>query len=406
MNLLPSRNALGAIGLVARRELRERGLSRSYLISWVVLVLLVGAVFVVRVFFDDRGETPTYQVGSVGAASEPVIDTASRMASASDPPFNIVHQRLAARIDARRAVAEGNLDIALVDGAELIVEEAGGSRLVSVLQQSALSHRIEELVSSGEASEQVIALLSGRILDVTPTAPSAGEETDNLRFLIGQAALVLLFMAIVMTGSWVLLGVTEEKTSRVVEVLLATIQPRQLLVGKIAGVGLLGLLQFSVLVTGIVVGIRFTLGPGFLPELDTGLMVTLIVWFLLGYTLYAIGYAAVGAITSRPEDAQNAAFPMTLVSLVGYFTGMFYVGQNPDSTLSFVLSLVPVTAPFVVPVRTVADAVSVWEQLLAIVLVLGFAALLIRVAGRVYAGGVFKYQSRIKLREAFRSAEF
>ena len=280
------------------------------------------------------------------------------------------------------------------------------SSLESLLQQAALSGRMDEMVASGEASERVVGLLSGGALEVTTAVTESEEDSEARRFVVGQAALVLLFMAIMMTGSWVLLGVTEEKTSRVVEVLLSTVRPWQLLSGKIVGVGILGMFQFSVLVGGIVVGIRLLFGADLIPEVDAGLLVTLLVWFVLGYAVYAVGYAAVGAVASRPEDAQNAAFPMTMVSLIGYLTGILYVGNHPDSTFSVVLSFLPLTAPFVVPVRAVSDSVAVWEQVAAAVIMVGFAVWLIWVAGRIYAGGVFKYQSRVKLRDAFRAAEF
>ena len=97
---------------------------------------------------------------------------------------------------------------------------------------------------------------------------------------------------------------------------------------------------------------------------------------------------------------------MTMVSLTGYLVGIFYVSGNPDSAISVVLSLVPLTAPFVVPVRAVSDSMSLWEHLAAVIVMLGFTLWLVRVAGRIYVGGVFKHRSRVKLREAFRSAEF
>ena len=394
------------IRLVTLRELRERGLSRSYLISWLVLMFLIGAGFTLPRLLNDGDEGRTYQIGLIGPESGKVADTARSMVSVTEPPVRIETRPLSGRADAVRAVADDEVDAALVNGKELIVEDSGGSDLESLLQQAAMSVGMEEMVASGEVSERVVTLLSVGALEVSTAAPGADENAGDRQFLIGQAALVLLFMAIMMTGSWVLLGVTEEKTSRVVEVLLSTVRPWQLLSGKILGVGLLGLLQFGVLVGGVVLGVRLVFGADLIPEVDMGLLATLLVWFVLGYSVYAIGYAAVGAVASRPEDAQNAAFPMTMVSLIGYFTGIFYVGAHPDSVVSVVLSLVPLTAPFVVPVRAISDSVTIWEQVTSMGLMIGFAILLIRAAGKVYAGGVFKYRSRVKLRDAFRSAEF
>ena len=399
-------NTLRTISLVTLRELRERGLSRSYLISWLVLVFLIGVGFAVPRLLDDGDEGRTYYLGLVGSGNGEAVEVARLMVADTEPPIRIETRPFSQRADAARAVADDDIDAALVNGEELIVESSGGSSLESLLQQAALSGRMDEMVASGEASERVVGLLSGGALEVTTAVTESEEDSEARRFVVGQAALVLLFMAIMMTGSWVLLGVTEEKTSRVVEVLLSTVRPWQLLSGKIVGVGILGMFQFSVLVGGIVVGIRLLFGADLIPEVDAGLLVTLLVWFVLGYAVYAVGYAAVGAVASRPEDAQNAAFPMTMVSLIGYLTGILYVGNHPDSTFSVVLSFLPLTAPFVVPVRAVSDSVAVWEQVAAAVIMVGFAVWLIWVAGRIYAGGVFKYQSRVKLRDAFRAAEF
>ena len=305
-----------------------------------------------------------------------------------------------------RALVDEQVDAVLVGDRELLLGDSATPQLEGLLQEGAVLTRLEEMAASGEVTERVTELLSGQVLEVSAAVPQSGEDSEVRQFLIGQAALVLLFMAIMMTGSWVLLGVTEEKTSRVVEVLLAAVRPWHLLSGKIVGVGILGLLQFAVVAGGLVLGIRLVFGADLIREVDAGLLATMLLWFVLGYAVYAVAYAAVGAVTSRPEDAQNAAFPMTMVALIGYLVGIFYVGNQPEAPLSVVLSLVPMTAPFVIPVRAVSDSVAVWEQLLAVVLTVGFGWWLIGAAGRVYAGGVFKHQRRVKLREAFRSAEF
>lgn len=395
---------LRPIGLVILRELRERGLSKSYLISWAVLAFLIGVGFSIPVLLGGEDEQ-NYRVGLTGEGGRGVVERARAMTADADPPVRIAASAWPDRAAAERAVAEGDLDAALVDGGELVVEEAGG-RLENLLIQAAAMIGLEELVSAGRASEEVFPLLTGQALDVAQTTPPDEEAARDRRSFISQAALVLLFMAVMMTGSWVLMGVTEEKTSRVAEVLLSAVRPWQVLVGKIAGVGALGLLQFSILVGVIVFGIRRVADAPLIAEINAGLLTPLLIWFVLGYTLYAIAYAMVGAIAARPEDAQNAAFPMTLISLIGYFVSIFHVAGNPGSALSTVLSFIPPTAPFVVSVRTVSDSIPLWQQVAAAAVTIAFALWLLRAAGKIYAGGMFKHRSRVKLREAFRSAEF
>ena len=395
---------LRPVGLVLLRELRERGLSKSYLVSWAVLAVLIGAGFAVPALLGGDGEQ-TYRVGLTGEGGRAVVERARAMTADADPPVYLEASDWADRTAAERAVAEGELDAALVGENGLVVEESGG-RLENLLVQAAAVNRMEELVAAGRASEEVFPLLAGRTLEITPTTPPEEEEAANRRSLISQAALVLLFMAVMMTGSWVLMGVTEEKTSRVAEVLLSAVRPWQVLVGKIAGVGVLGLLQFSVLVGAVVLGVRQVADASVTADLDAGLIAALLLWFMAGYALYAVAYAAVGAITARPEDAQNAAFPMTLVSMIGYFVSIFHVANNPRSVLSAVLSFIPPTAPFASSVRAVSGAVPLWQQALSAAVTAAFTLWLLRAAAKIYAGGMFKHRSRVKLREAFRSAEF
>lgn len=393
-----------AVGLVMWRELLERGLSKSYALSWLFLAILVGAGIAIPGFFGDDGSVRTYRVATVGAESTGPGELAKSMAPVS---YRI---DLAASPDsgvARAAVADGSVDAALVEGNKVLVGKDTPRELESALQQAVLSHQVQGMVATGEVSERAVAIMAGEGVTIVTTEPEedADAAAEGRQFVIAQVVLVLLFMAVMTTGSWVLLGVTEEKTNRVSEVLLSALRPWQLLAGKIIGVGLLGLLQFGSIAAGLIVAVRLVLDVP-LPEVDAGFLLISLVWFVLGYLVYATGYAAVGAIAHRPEDAQNAAFPLTLVTVAGYVIGIVYVSGNPDTVWSTVLTLVPVTAPFVLPVRAVSDSVAPWEQVAASLLMIGFIILLIRAAGRVYAGGVFNYRTRIKARQAYRSAEF
>ena len=393
------------IGLVVRRELLERGLSKSYALSWLFLLLLVGAGITLPAVFGGDDSVRDYQVAVVGAGSAGPGELATSMATGEPGGYRIELQAFPDRAGAATGMEDGTVDAALVGSDEVLVGEDTASELESALSQAVLSYQVRNMVATGEVSERAVAIMNGESVTITSTTPDSGDEAETRQFVISQVALVLLFMAIMTTGSWVLLGVTEEKTNRVSEVLLSTLRPWQLLAGKIVGVGLLGLLQFGSIVASMIVAVRLVLDVS-LPEVDAGFLAISLIWFVLGYLVYATGYAAVGAIAHRPEDAQNAAFPMTMITVAGYLVGILYVAGNPDTIWSTVLTLLPVTAPFVLPVRAVSDSVALWEQLAALVLMIGFSMLLVRVAGRIYAGGVFNYRTRVKARQAYRSAEF
>ena len=398
-----------AIGLVMWRELLERGLSKSYALSWLFLAILVGAGIAIPGFFGDDGSVRTYRVATVGAESVGQGELARSTAPGEPGSYRIDLTKSTDSDAAAAAVAAGSVDAALVGGGnvEILVSRDTPYELESALRQAVLSYQVQHMVATGDVSERAVPIISGEAVRTVNVEPEydADAAAEDRQFVISQVALVLLFMAVMTTGSWVLLGVTEEKTNRVSEVLLSSLRPWQLLAGKIIGVGLLGLLQFGSIAASLVIAVRLVLDIT-LPEVDAGFLAVTLIWFVLGYLVYATGYAAVGAIAHRPEDAQNAAFPLMIVTVAGYMIGILYVSGNPDTVWSTVLTLVPVTAPFVLPVRAVSDSVTLWEQLAAFVLMIGFIVLLIRVAGRVYAGGVFNYRTRIKARQAYRSAEF
>jgi ABC-2 type transport system permease protein len=140
-----------------------------------------------------------------------------------------------------------------------------------------------------------------------------------------------------------------------------------------------------------------------LPSLDAGLVANLIVWFVLGFLLFAVMYGAAGSLVSRMEDAQNVAFPMTMVVVAGFFVSIAAL-SDPDGPTALIGTFVPLTAPFVVPVRAALETIPAWQYGLSVLLTLGAIVGLVFVAGRIYAGGLLRFGTRVKLRDAWRSA--
>lgn len=131
---------------------------------------------------------------------------------------------------------------------------------------------------------------------------------------------------------------------------------------------------------------------------------TLVLWFILGYTVFSIAFGMAGAVVSRSEDAQTAASPLTILFVLGFFISTMAL-EDPSSTVAVVTSFIPITAPFVVPIRVAFEAIPMWQHGLAVAAALASIVVLVRVAGRIYAGGVLHYGGRLKFREAFQNAE-
>lgn len=392
---------------VAGREIREHGRSRSFLITSVFTFLLVAGLVVVPGMVG--GGTSEYTVGSVGEGNEPIVIAAEQLGNATDEPgeepsVSMEIQVFDDRARAETALEAGDIDAILVDGEEVVVESLGGfgdSPLLSSLQQGAASVELERVVSeSGEAAADVIEVMTSDPLETSAlTGQEAGDET---RGAVAYAGLLLLYMAVLLYGNWMLSGVTEEKSNRVVEVLLSSVRPWQLLAGKIIGIGALGIAQFVGTIAVAIAAVQIS-NRVELPSLDAVLVANLILWFVLGFLLFAVMYGAAGSLVSRMEDAQNVAFPMSMIAVAGFFVSIAGL-SDPDGPAALVGTFVPLTAPFVVPVRAALETIPFWQYIAAVVLTLAAIVGLVLVGGRIYSGGLLRFGTRVKLREAWRSA--
>ncbi len=392
-----------AIRLVMGREMRERSRSGAFIVSLVMVLLFVAAGLVLPIIFATKDVH--YEMGVVGEGNQAVIEAALALANyeGNEVETTIEVVRFDSRAAAERAADTEDVDGVLMNGTELVVRgaagEAGGD-LERFLQRGARSVQIEGLVASGE--EEVVTILASAPLAVRSLSGADPEENTE-RTVIAFGGLILMYMAVLLYGSLILTGVTEEKTNRVVEVLLAAFEPWQLLTGKIMGIGLLGLVQFVGTSVIALVGVQVT-GVFDLPQFPVDSMLILVLWFVLGYSLYAVAFGAAGALVSRAEDAQSVVVPISLVAVAGFFIAIQAV-QDPTSNLALVTTFIPPIAPFVVPVRFAFQAIPLWELAVSVAVMALTLVVMVRLAGRVYLGGLLRFGSKVGIREAFRSAE-
>ena len=398
-------SGFGALWQVASREVRERGRSKAYIIaSTLTLLIVAGIVILPNVLDDGVDEIP---VGSLGEGNDVIIATAEQLATADDEPgepASVVYEvtEYQTRDEAETGLEEGEVDAVLVDGSEVIVQNntgIGGNSTVGRLQRAAATVEIEMVVETeGQAAIDIIELLTSDPLETTSL--SGDDEQTDEQTIVAYAGMILLYVAILLYGTWILSGVTEEKANRVVEVLLSSIRPWQILGGKILGIGLLAFAQVAAVLVVALVGLQATGGIE-LPDLGPKVVINLLVWFILGFFIYAVLFGAAGSLVSRMEDAQSVALPMTMSAVAGFFISVLAL-DDPTGTVAVVGSFVPVTAPFVVPLRSALDAIPLWQYGAAVVIALLSIAALTVAAGRIYAGGLLRFGTRVKLREAWR----
>jgi ABC-2 type transport system permease protein len=393
---------------VALREVTERARSKAYLLTTVLTILIVVGLIVIPTLFG--GGTSESTVGSVGSGNDEIVATAVDLGNAGDEPGDepsiaIETVEFEDREAAVAALEEGEVDAVLVDGEELIVPSTGGfggSSFVASAQQAAATVQIQTVIAEqGEEAADIIEILTSDPLEVTPLSGGDAEDSES-RTVIAYFGLLLLYLAVLLYGTWILTGVTEEKANRVVEVLLSSIKPWQILGGKILGIGTLAMAQLLGTIVVAVVALRAT-GAFDLPPIETTAVLNLILWFVIGFLIYAVLFGAAGSLVSRMEEANTIAMPMSMAAVVGFFISIAAL-NDPDGVAAVIGTFIPITAPFVVPVRVALDAIPIWQYVASLVLCIVSIWVLTLVAGRIYAGGLLRYGGRVKLREAWRSA--
>ena len=398
---------MAALSQVALREITERGRSKAYLLTTGFTVLIViGLIFVPSFFGSDTEEST---VGTVGEGNEAIIATAVDLGNANDEPDDppsvaIETISFEDRESATTALEEGEVDAVLIDGEEVIVESTtgfGGSSIEGRLQNAAGAVQIQTIVEEqGQQAADIIALLTSDPLEVTTLSGDA--ESGEGRTVVAYFGLLLLYMAVLLYGTWILTGVTEEKSNRVVEVLLSSVRPWQILGGKILGIGTLAMAQLLGTLVIAVIALRTT-GAFDLPPVEVSSILNLLLWFVVGFLIFAVLFGAAGSLVSRMEEANTIAFPMTMAAVVGFFFSIVSL-DDPSGVVATIGTFIPLTAPFVVPVRAALEAIPVWQYVASLVICILFIGVATRVAGRIYAGGLLRYGGRVRVREAWQSA--
>ena len=388
-----------AFALIARREIVTRLRSRVFRIATLVSVLILVGIAVAAKL---TGGGPSYQdVGlTPGTASTATLLTATAAAVHVDIRTHDVDDAAG-----RAQVRDGKLDALLVGNPtslQAVVKTDLDDGLRSVLQLVAQRTALDRQVSTlGGDPARVAAEISAATVTVTPLVPP---KTDNSQQLaIGILASVLVYMALMLNGQAVAQGVVEEKTSRVVEILLATVRPWQLMIGKVLGLGIVGLIQVTVIaLSGIAAGLATgSLNLPAAAALST--TIWLIVWFLLGYTAYSLAFAAVASLVSRQEDVAAVATPVTMLLVVGYVIGVSVLPSHPGSSFVATLSLIPIFAPTLMPVRLALGVVPAWQAAVSLAGIIAVIPLLLWLSARIYQNAVLRSGARIRLRDAWRT---
>lgn len=383
-------SASGQVRLVAGREISTRVRDKGFIISSLVIVVLVVGVMVFQLVAG--GSTSTITIGAVdgGAQVEQAL-----VRSGEQVGTVVTVTELADEAAARQAVEDGDVDAVLLGGSgddpQVVVESAEDDAASSIAESA-----VGALSVARQLGEQGVDLVPAPAITVTVLDPDDGDTGPAV--VVALLGVVVLYALYILFGQFVAQGVVEEKSSRVVELLLSTMKPWQLLAGKILGLGVLGLAQIVLIAVVGVVG-ALSLDVVDVPGQLVGTVLTVIAWFVLGYALYASVFAAAASLVSRQEDLGSVLTPTSLLLVVGFIVSI-QAAQDPGSTLATVTSFVPGLSPLVMPVRMAAQEAAVWEVAVSVLLMLAAIAGVVRIGGRVYAGALLRTGGKLKLREA------
>lgn len=394
---------IAAIRLVAGRELTVRLRSKAFRITTLVMIIIVvGLCVVLKLLSGTSGSTIGYldtnPVDKAAATALPTIaDSVGQTVHVQPVPdlATGTSQVNDGKLDGLLDIQSGHVTITVKKNIN-----AGLHTAVNVLaNQLALGAQITRL---GGNPTEVLRAADGATATVTPLQAPYPYQTQQL--ILGIIAGVLVYISVLLNGQFVAQGVVEEKSSRVVELLLATIRPWQLMTGKVLGIGIVGLTQvLAIGIAGAVAGLT-TKVLTISASAAFGTIAWLIAWYLLGFFMYAVVFAGLGALVSRQEEVGGVVAPATMFLVLGYILGSSILPADPGNHLIEVLSIVPVFAPVMMPMRLAMGGVPTWEAILAVVIVAALIPALIWLAARIYRNAVLRTGARVKLRQALRAA--
>ncbi|MEU7524961.1 ABC transporter permease [Saccharothrix sp. NPDC042600] len=387
-----------AVFLVARREFLAKVRTRSFVLGTLVIIAVLAGYVLLQTVLVERSDRDTVALsGQATVLAEPLKQTAKSFGR------DLVTVDVGDVAAAEEQVRAGEVD-ALVTGAPDALRVVVKDRLDDELRNS-IDLIVKQQVLNAQLAEAGLdpATVARNVekagVDVVALRPD--DDRQGQRLAIGLVIAALLYYSLLVYGTMVAQGVVEEKSSRVVEILLSTLRPWQLLLGKVVGLGLVGLAQLVLIgVTGLV--LASVSGIIDVTGVAGGALATGVLWYLLGFFLYATVFAAAASLVSRQEELQSVLTPISMAIVIAFVVGINLMIQDASDSLVAVLSVLPPFAPILMPGRMAMGVAPAWQVVLAVVLALAAIAAITWLGGRVYANAVLRTGARVRLRDALR----
>jgi ABC-2 type transport system permease protein len=413
-------NPVKSIRLIAGREIGERLRGRATWILTGITTVVAVALIVGPTLFS--APTKPYAVGLIGTSAQALAPTLLAVAKASG--INMTTQNVSDDATAKSELTpkqtsalrsgqgggflsslrggSATLDVALrLDTSSATIEfyQAVSPTLAAVLRAVVEEVHQRDVLTQAGVSPSVIAAAQQPEPISTVTLKSVPSDAAG-RSIAALAAGILLYISVGIFGSAVASGVAQEKTSRTAEVLLAAVTPSELMTGKVVGIGVVGVAQMAVTVGAALIANALVQSSA-VPSEVWVLLPAILLWFSLGYLLYAFGFAAAGAMVARQEEVQSVTAPFSAF-LIGGFLLTYASIASPDASWVKLVSYLPPLMPILMPARLALGQVAIWETPLAVVIMAASIYGMARLAGRIYARGLVRGGARLSWAVALR----
>jgi ABC-2 type transport system permease protein len=411
---------MNKILLIIEREFLNRVGKKSFLVATILIPLIFPAITFLLIYIDKQSKPDTKEV--VYYLDE------SKLFTMDDPEYNFIP--LTGPLDSAKATyyKPKEKDLALLYIPKIDIDNPTGVRLYGDRPissdderaiRSMLSNQLREIkLERAHIRKSTLDSLDSKIRIETLVNEDGKERKSNstVTDVIGYTFGILMYTFIFIYGAQIMQGIIEEKTSKVVEVIISSVRPFQLMMGKILGLATVGLLQFLIWIilittlTGVVInfaGVEPSQTPGaantggnlsWLMETATMpwgyILFCFLFYFLGGYLIYGALFAAVGSAVDSPAEAQQFMFPVTIPMLISYMSLFRFVVPEPHSPIAFWLSMIPFTSPIAMMGR-LASGVPVWELILSMALLIGGFIFTTWVAGRIYRVGILMSGTKV-----------
>ena len=432
---------MNKIGLIIKREYLTRVKKRSFIIMTFLGPILIAAVYIIPILLALHADNEKRTIA--------VVDQSHWF----ERQFVSTENQTFIRLDdididsTKKLVQQGFFDIALfIPETQLNIPSSAVVYSMKQVPLTVESHikevmkneiQVQKLLAAGVDPDILESIKTNINLSVIRMDEEGGEKETftEIQFVLGMILAVLIYVFIMLFGGQVMQGVTEEKSSRIVEVIVSSVRPFQLMMGKIIGVSLVALTQFVmwILLTGaIYVGFSAAVGithPDAISQgtvmtqeisstnimdneavqdvlnvvhsIDFGtIIVSFIVFFLLGYLLYATMFAAIGSLVDNNTDSQQFTLPVTVPLIIAIISAI-YIVNDPDGSLAVWLSMIPFTSPVVMMVR-IPFGVPIWQVVISVVLLAGTFVGMTWVAAKIYRTGILMYGKKPTYKEIFK----